>query len=82
MSLSNIYIKENGYISIDGLNKLMKKKTKEGEMFYDICGLPEDLAPEMILCEGYDESVDVWGLGLCAYNMLEAHHPFTCYNVK
>lgn len=51
-------------------------------MFYDICGLPEDLAPEMILCEGYDESVDVWGLGLCAYNMLEAHHPFTCYNVK
>ena len=53
-SLSNIYIKENGYIAIDGLNKLMRRKTKVGELFYDVCGLPEDLAPEMIMCTGHD----------------------------
>lgn len=82
MSISNFYIKENGYIAIDGLNKLMKRKAKQADMFFDICGLPEDLAPEMILCEGYDESVDVWGLGLCAFNMLEGYHPFLSYNTK
>jgi serine/threonine protein kinase len=80
MSLSNIFVKENGYIAIDGVNKLMRKKAKEAEVFYDICGLPYDLAPEMILCEGHDERVDVWGLGLCAFNMLEGHHPFASYN--
>lgn len=36
----------------------------------------------MILCEGYNQSIDIWGLGICAYNMLEGHHPFISYNVK
>jgi serine/threonine protein kinase len=78
--LPNIYIKENGYIAVDGLNKLMRRKMKEDEMFFDICGLPFDLAPEMIVCEGHNESIDVWGLGLCSYNMLEGRHPFASYN--
>lgn len=28
-NLSNIYIKESGYIAVDGLNKLMRKKNKK-----------------------------------------------------
>lgn len=48
----------------------MRKKSKPNELFYDMCGLPEDLAPEMIMCNGHDESLDVWGLGLCAFNMI------------
>lgn len=60
----------------------MRKKNKDNQLFYDICGSPEDYAPEMILCSGQDEKVDVWGLGICAYNMIEGHHPFTSYNIK
>lgn len=81
-NLSNIYIKESGYIAIDGVNKLMRKKNMKEQLFYDICGLPEDLAPEMVLCSGHDESIDVWGLGICAYNMITGHHPFASYNTK
>jgi serine/threonine protein kinase len=79
-SLSKIYMKENGYIAVEGVSKLMRRKTKDDELFFDICGLPYDFAPEMILCEGHNQKIDMWGLGLCAYNMLEGRHPFASYN--
>jgi len=41
-----------------------------------MCGTPEYLAPEMILKQGHNEKVDVWCLGILAYELFCGHTPF------
>ncbi|KCZ79683.1 NEK protein kinase [Anncaliia algerae PRA339] len=41
-----------------------------------IIGTPYFMAPEVILKEGYDERIDVWGLGVCLYELLALKKPF------
>lgn len=41
-----------------------------------LCGTPEYLAPEMILKEGHDEKVDIWAIGILAYELLNEKTPF------
>lgn len=36
----------------------------------------------MILCEGYDEKIDIWQLGICAYLISTGEHPFASTNQK
>ena len=45
-----------------------------------LCGTIEYLAPEMVMGEGYDESIDVWSLGVLSYELLFGHTPFTHTN--
>jgi len=40
------------------------------------CGTPEYLAPEMVLHQGHDFSVDWWALGILIYEMLIGVTPF------
>ena len=40
------------------------------------CGTLEYMAPEIVGCEKYDCSVDVWSLGILLYELLMGHSPF------
>lgn len=40
------------------------------------CGTEVFMAPEMLLQKGHTKSVDWWGLGLLAHEMLASRHPF------
>lgn len=41
-----------------------------------MCGTPDYLPPEMILYKAYDEKVDLWCLGVLAYEFLCGKPPF------
>lgn len=40
------------------------------------CGTPLYLCPEMLLGDEYDESIDIWTIGMILYEMLYKENPF------
>lgn len=40
-----------------------------------LCGSPHYMAPELLRCKSYDDSVDLWAAGIIMYQMLFAKHP-------
>lgn len=40
------------------------------------CGTPGYVAPEVLMCESYDKSVDMWGIGIITYILLAGYPPF------
>eukprot|EP01120_Amphizonella_sp_Union-15-10_P007060 TRINITY_DN2347_c0_g4_i1.p1 TRINITY_DN2347_c0_g4~~TRINITY_DN2347_c0_g4_i1.p1 ORF type:complete len:272 (+),score=68.08 TRINITY_DN2347_c0_g4_i1:278-1093(+) len=40
------------------------------------CGTPGYVAPEVLMCETYDKSVDMWGIGIITYILLAGYPPF------
>jgi serine/threonine protein kinase len=40
------------------------------------CGTPEYLAPEMVTKSGHNESVDIWSLGVLAFELIAGRPPF------
>ena len=71
----NVLIDKTGHIKLTdfGLSKIL---SKEKEKTYTICGTPQYLAPEVLTCDGYDDSVDWWSLGCIIYKMLTGIDPF------
>eukprot|EP00127_Corallochytrium_limacisporum_P003592 Clim_evm75s150 gene=Clim_evmTU75s150 len=45
-----------------------------------MCGTLDYLAPEMVMGEGHDEGVDVWGLGVLCYEFLTGTPPFDAHS--
>jgi len=41
-----------------------------------MCGTPDYLAPEMVLGQPHNHTVDTWTLGIMCYEMLTGHPPF------
>lgn len=41
------------------------------------CGTPDYLAPEMVLQKGHNEKVDVWTVGILAFELLNGKAPYT-----
>lgn len=73
IKLNNIMIDSEGNIKlIDfGIAKfLLSTKT------YSLIGTPHYMAPEMINGKGYDYSVDIWGIGICIYELFFQTLPF------
>uniref|UniRef100_A0A7S2QVC4 cGMP-dependent protein kinase n=1 Tax=Triparma pacifica TaxID=91992 RepID=A0A7S2QVC4_9STRA len=70
---SSILMSQNGYPILANLTKC-KKLT--GQKSFTMCGDQAYMAPEMITSEGYDFSVDCWGLGVLGYEMIVGYNPF------
>jgi p70 ribosomal S6 kinase len=47
-----------------------------------VCGTPEFMAPEVMLEQTYDKTVDFWSLGIMIFDMLTGSPPFTGNNRK
>ncbi|XP_032817552.2 cGMP-dependent protein kinase 1-like isoform X1 [Petromyzon marinus] len=71
----NLMLDRYGYIKLGDFG--FAKKLPRGEKTYSFCGTPEYLAPEVLRNEGHDFGVDLWGLGILAYELLTGSPPFT-----
>ncbi|KAF5282816.1 hypothetical protein FQR65_LT02813 [Abscondita terminalis] len=68
----NIVIDCEGYLKVVdfGFCKMINGRT------WTLCGTPEYLAPEIILCKGYGKSADWWSFGVLIYEMSAGYAPF------
>jgi serine/threonine protein kinase len=68
---------ENVGIDSKGYAQLMHfGEAKKAQRSWTLCGTPEYLAPEMILCKGHDRAVDLWALGVLVFELLAGKTPF------
>eukprot|EP01126_Amoeba_proteus_P042850 TRINITY_DN466_c0_g1_i4.p1 TRINITY_DN466_c0_g1~~TRINITY_DN466_c0_g1_i4.p1 ORF type:complete len:337 (+),score=57.97 TRINITY_DN466_c0_g1_i4:110-1120(+) len=54
---------------------LSKIKSDE-DLLSTSCGTPGYVAPEVLLCKTYNESVDMWGIGIITFILLAGFPPF------
>ena len=57
----------------------IKVKEEERKTF---CGTRDYLAPEMVLKKGHDEKIDIWCLGILAFELTTGRIPFSPVDVK
>jgi len=58
-----------------GLSKIFSE-----EALMTSCGTPGYVAPEVLMSEHYDKSVDLWGVGIITYILLAGYPPFYAEN--
>jgi serine/threonine protein kinase len=46
-------------------------------MYHTAIGTLTYMAPEVYLCQPYDQSCDVWALGIVFYELATLNYPFT-----
>ena len=52
------------------------------DMASTMCGSPLYMAPEILLHKAYDNTVDIWSLGVLMYELLCRHPPFSGINCQ
>jgi len=74
---------ENLLCSGHGENEIVKiadfglsKFHSDEDKLMTSCGTPGYVAPEVLLSERYDKSVDMWGIGVITYILLAGYPPF------
>ena len=72
--VSTLRLYNVGYLMLAdfGLAKLVS----DGEIANSFCGTAEYLAPEMLIGNGHDHTVDWWALGILIYEMIVGIPPF------
>jgi len=76
----NILIFENGYAKLTDFG--LAKEFHENELARTEAGTTIYYAPEMVMRKGYDKSVDIWAIGIYAYEMSNYHPPFASADIK
>ncbi|CAF4125927.1 unnamed protein product [Rotaria sp. Silwood2] len=68
----DLLIDTDGYLKVAdfGFAKKITDRT------WTLCGMPEYLAPEIILSKGYNKAADWWALGILVYEMSAGYPPF------
>jgi novel protein kinase C delta type len=67
-----------GNVKICDFGWAANKITKE-ELRSTYCGTPLYLSPEILQGHKYDEKVDLWAVGIIAYELLLGQSPFQIY---
>ena len=49
---------------------------QEDEKRFTVCGTPIYLAPEILTCQGHDEAVDIWCIGVLLFELITYNIPF------
>lgn len=76
LKLDNIMLTLSGYIKLTdyGLSKISLPSSTSLTRTY--CGTPDFMAPEVVMENPYDQSVDWWAFGVLLYEMLVGRAPF------
>lgn len=75
IKLDNILINKNLDIKLTDFG-LCAIRENSREYFYDEVGTARYTAPELLNGDGYDESVDVWAIGIILFLLLTGKYPF------
>lgn len=70
----NVLVGEDGYLLVADFG--LAKFVQDGELANSFCGTAEYLAPEMLIGNGHDYTVDWWALGILIYEMIVGIPPF------
>ncbi|KAH7649296.1 kinase NPK2 [Cryptosporidium bovis] len=80
VKLNNILINQDGAVKISdfGISKLIDKNTAKGsnKNISTFVGTQIYMSPERLQGKSYSFSSDIWGLGICLFEMAVGIHPF------
>ena len=69
----NLLINNNNILKLCDFGWGVKLKSNKRTTF---CGTVEYMAPEMIKKQKYDETIDIWSLGVLLYELVHSYSPF------
>jgi serine/threonine protein kinase len=74
MKQENMMIDAQGYLKM--VDYGLSKVVSDGIKAFTVCGTAQFIAPEVITCKGHGKEVDMWSLGVLAFELLVGESPF------